>query len=441
MAMWPVPRSATTRSRTAAPRSRPLQCPRPRPRAQTLVTSRDVHADVISMAKPRRERAASRLVGVDDVQATTTESARIFAHHHRRARTRAGWPRRLVRRGRRPRSARGRRGSPGETTRPRSVCRWAPTGEERRRPGRITAVRSDDPGTARLVLASALATNVAFLFKQSAAPSSWPRSGSAIRFSVPPRSLPRSGSRFVLSRACCTSVRWARCCRSSRPRPGWSSWPSSPSATSAFASDDGNGSASPSRPPGWPSLHGHRPQHSSLSARRRRERNFRDRRRAPGDLRASPRPAPRRGTPARVAARGAVRRLRRRHQVPHARRWRAVLAAEPTPALVAGTIAFYASARSLQTPAASRSSPSPRWPRRLLRRHRRHPGLRRAHRLRPTRGCALVAFCLVIAGAALYASHHAKHAQPDERASDRDAEPTIETGLTRNRRRKAAPMQ
>ncbi|MGZ6586239.1 MAG: hypothetical protein ACXVHX_18170 [Solirubrobacteraceae bacterium] len=46
-----------------------------------------------------------------------------------------------------------------------------------------------------------------------------------------------------------------------------------------------------------------------------------------------------------------------------------------------------------------------------VRGHRRDPRLRRAHRLRPTRGARRVAFCLVIAGAALMPSQHAE--QPD----------------------------
>ena len=59
---------------------------------------------------------------------------------------------------------------------------------------------------------------------------------------------------------------------------------------------------------------------------------LRRRRRAAGDLRAPPRPAPRRRAAARPGRRGVVRRLGCRHQVPHPRPRTAAWAAEPVDA-------------------------------------------------------------------------------------------------------------
>jgi hypothetical protein len=104
-----------------------------------------------------------------------------------------------------------------------------------------------------LALASALATNVAFLLKQRGAvlarPSRLGTQLAAQQVYFAPSGSPSDGwSRS--SRGCCTSAhsRWRRCrsCRRSSPE-GWCSSPSSPSVTSAFASGDGNGSPSPSR--------------------------------------------------------------------------------------------------------------------------------------------------------------------------------------------------
>ena len=120
----------------------------------------------ISMAKPASARndsvALSASMTSSPLRPRTTPAR---SRRPRPGRTRAGWPRATARRDRQPRSARGRRGSPGEPTRPRSV--W-PSGAE---PSRGTGDLRGSPPFALMILglllalASALATNVAFLLK------------------------------------------------------------------------------------------------------------------------------------------------------------------------------------------------------------------------------------------------------------------------------------